>query len=313
MPEGAIEPLLLPEGSIGDLADLALELTRKTSSLIGQIPSAAQSEIERIVRSVDCYYSNLIEGHDTPLGDIESALRGDLTGTEEQRDLKLEARAHIAVQQQIDSGHDEPAWPTSQAYIRWLHREFCSRLPKRLLCVRSQDSDREIEVVPGEYRLDAVRIGRFQPPDHRDVPRFMVRFEEAYESSRLPKLELLISCAASHHRVLWIHPFLDGNGRIARLMSHALLLKIGAGSNLWSISRALARNVEQYKMLLSHADATRRNDYDGRGSLSLIALRDFTEFFLRTCLEEVNCMDSLLDSDGTLRRGDALYERIPGH
>jgi Fic family protein len=51
------------------------------------------------------------------------------------------------------------------------------------------------------------------------VPRFLQRFEQAF--GRLGKTDAILSAAAAHHRLLWIHPFLDGNGRVARLMSHA--------------------------------------------------------------------------------------------
>jgi Fic family protein len=82
----------------------------------------------------------------------------------------------------------------------------------------------------------------------------------------------VIAVAATHHRFLWIHPFLDGNGRVARLMSHAMLLEIGIGSALWSVSRGLARNSADYKRLLMAADEPRRNDLDGCGALSHEAL-----------------------------------------
>jgi Fic family protein len=92
----------------------------------------------------------------------------------------------------------------------------------------------------------------------------MRRFEEAYASNLLSKTQRLISCAAAHHRLLWIHPFLDGNGRVARLMSHAMLLRLDVGNSLWSIARGLARHVNEYKSALTHADGERQNDYDGR-------------------------------------------------
>jgi len=82
----------------------------------------------------------------------------------------------------------------------------------------------------------------------------------------------VIAVAATHHRFLWIHPFLDSNGCVARLISHAMLLEIGIGSALWSVSRGLARNFADYKRLLMAADEPRRNDFDGCGALSHEAL-----------------------------------------
>jgi len=95
---------------------------------------------------------------------------------------------------------------------------------------------------------------------------------------------------------------LDGNGRVARLMAHATLNRLGIGSSLWSVSRGLARNVAEYKALLMRADSPRQGDYDGRGSLSEKALIEFCRFFLRVCIDQVVFMRSILDPENLLRR-----------
>ena len=106
------------------------------------------------------------------------------------------------------------------------------------------------------------------------MPRFLDRFEAVY--SNLGKADTILASAAAHHRLLWIHPFLDGNGRVARLLSHAMLRDVIDTGGVWSIARGLARNVGNYKMLLAACDAPRRNDLDGRGDLSEEALAEFT-------------------------------------
>ena len=108
--------------------------------------------------------------------------------------------------------------------------------------------------------------------------------------------------AAAHHRFLWIHPFGDGNGRVARLMSHGMLKEWSIGSELWSVSRGLARNVEEYKRRLGDADSPRRGDYDGRGALSEEGLARFCEFFLDVCIDQVRFMQSMLRPEGLLAR-----------
>src|SRR5438046_10097107 len=94
-----------------------------------------------------------------------------------------------------------------------------------------------------------------------------------------------------------MHPFLDGNGRVARLMSHALLLEALDTGAVWSVARGLARNVQEYKTLLANCDRTRRNDLDGRGTLSEEALAEFTRFFLIVCSDQVTFMEGLVQPD----------------
>jgi len=91
-----------------------------------------------------------------------------------------------------------------------------------------------------------------------------------------------------------MHPFLDGNGRVARLMSYAMLREALDTGGIWSIARGLARNEAQYKSLLAKCDMPRRNDMDGRGNLSEEALAEFSIFFLEICIDEVEFMESLV-------------------
>lgn len=298
-----MEPMLPSEGD-GELSDLAFDLVQRSARLAAPLAGPVQRELGRLVRSMNCYYSNFIEGHQTHPRDIERALHQDFATGNSQRDLQLEAIAHIEVQRQIDLEDGTPAewWPLSEIYVRWLHRSFCEKLPPSLLRIKSEDSDRLVDVIPGEFRTDPVRVGHHRPPLPGELDAFMRRFEEAYAPTRLPKVQQLLSAAAAHHRLLWIHPFVDGNGRVARLMSHALLLRLGVGSSLWSVSRALARNVDRYKMALANADASRRNDLDGRGALSLEALRDFCRLFLELCIDQVEFMRSLLQPSEIVRR-----------
>ncbi|MBB5753783.1 Fic family protein [Prosthecomicrobium pneumaticum] len=106
-----------------------------------------------------------------------------------------------------------------------------------------------------------------------------------------------MAAAAAHHRLLWVHPFADGNGRVARLMSYAMLKDALDTKGLWSVARGLARDERKYKHHLAACDMTRRNDLDGRGNLSEEELAKFTRFFLETCIDQVTFMESLMKPD----------------
>jgi Fic family protein len=249
---------------------------------------------------MNCYYSNLIEGHNTHPVDIERAMKNDYSGDPEKRNLQLEAKAHVAVQRWIDEGGVKGR-ATTVAAVCEIHRRFSELLPDDLLVVSDPESGRTVKVVAGELRRDDVKVGRHLAISPGAVPRFMTRFEQAY--SALGRSQTILAAAAAHHRLLWIHPFADGNGRVARLMSHATLLEVLDTGGVWSVARGLARNAAEYKQHLVDSDAPRRNDLDGRGALSEEALAEFTKFFLKTCLDQVRFMEGLV-------RPDRLRDRI---
>ncbi|RAI44663.1 Fic family protein [Rhodoplanes roseus] len=305
MTVAAMEPLLPETGQ--DLEDLAIELVAKSNALAGRLNPALSAALGDLVRSMNCYYSNLIEGHNTLPIDIDRALAGDFANDETKRNLQLEARAHIEVQQMIDRG-DGPGPIVSREFILWLHRSFGERLPDELLRVEDSDTKEKLEIVPGELRTRHVVVGRHIPPAPDELPAFLARFTEAYASKHLSTLRKIIGVAAAHHRLLWIHPFLDGNGRVTRLFSHAWLRELGVGSALWSVSRGLARNVETYKALLMAADEPRRGDLDGRGNITQAGLDEFCRFFLSTCVDQVTFMEGLLEPAEMLRRMEIWAE-----
>jgi Fic family protein len=302
-----MEPLFISEGSVHrkKLTDLAMELVAKSTGFKRSLPPSIQTSLATMVRSMNCYYSNLIEGHDTHPIDIERALKGDYSTDIKKRNLQKEAKAHIAVQEWIDRGNLKGNIVSSDAICE-IHRRFCSFLPEDLLWVDSSADKKKIALVPGELRQVDAKVGNHISISPGAVPRFLQRFESAY--SKLSKTEMILTLAAMHHRLLWIHPFLDGNGRVTRLLSHAVTLNVLGTGGVWSIARGFARNVNEYKSHLANCDLGRRNDLDGRGNLSEEALANFTQFFLETCLDQINFMESLMQPN-LLRTRILLWAR----
>lgn len=299
---------MLPEEAARDLEDGAVALVAEANQLAGRVHPILQASVGDLVRSMNCYYSNLIEGHNTHPRDIERALADNFSDEPKKRDLQKEAVAHIHVQRLIDEGRDPDVWPATSAYARWLHKEFCERLPEDMLYVDHPDTGERVEVVPGELRQRDVVVGRHIAPPFSDVPKFLAVFDRAYASPPLSRLRQIQSVGAVHHRLLWIHPFIDGNGRVARLMSHALLKRLGIGTSLWSVARGLAREQDRYKALLMNADAPRQGDRDGRGNLTQAGLIVFCQFFLDRALDQVRFMAQLLEPEEFLRRMEIHIE-----
>ncbi len=311
-----IEPTGLERLS-GPTADAVAGLAAASASLGQALHPRTAANLAGLIRIMNTYYSNLIEGHHTRPRDIERALRDDLDRDAAVRDLQLEAAAHVRVQAEVDRlwGEGTLPEPASGDFLRWLHRElYRDASPARLVL---GTGDRAVRFKAGEWRNRPehdVAVGRHLPPPSAQVPDFMRRFEERYRLGDLGPAARMVCMAAAHHRFNYIHPFVDGNGRVSRLMSHAMGLWAGIGTHgLWSISRGLARGLAgraEYLQMMELADSPRRGDLDGRGNLSESALEEFVLWFLQVCLDQVTFMTDLFELPTLARRlGELAGER----
>ncbi len=291
----SMEPLLVPmeSAAYSELIDISMDLIAKSTALNSALPLSIVDSLSKLVRTMNCYYSNLIEGHNTHPVEIERAMLEDFSRDKKKRELQLEALAHIEVQQWLDSGmFNEPV--TSASTIKEIHKRFCSLLPDDLLVIDDQI------VEPGVFRSKFVQVGKHVAVSPGAVERFLDRYSTVYSQSS--RSQALMSVPAAHHRLLWIHPFMDGNGRVARLMAHTQLLRLLDTGGIWSVARGLARKEQEYKSHLMACDNRRRNDLDGRGNLSLEALIEFTRFFLLVCIDQVEFMGKLIEPNNLRNR-----------
>lgn len=304
-----MEPML-PKVQGGRLSELTCEILKASGRLTGQVHSSiVLKRVADLVREMNCYYSNLIEGHKTTPREIERAMKRDFSRDQTQRDNQHLSLAHIDVEKLMEERlKDGSADAYSTDFLCWLHREFYTRLPEALHQAKTK-SGRTYRVEPGRLRHFMVDVGRHTPPDFEALPKFMNRFRAFYGDEHILETNRLIVTAASHHRLAWIHPFGDGNGRVIRLHSHALLIRHGiAGHGLWTLSRGLARWRQRYYACLEAADQPRRNDLDGRGNLSDAALADFCVFFLETILDQIHFMSGLLELPALRTRVERYFQ-----
>ena len=292
-----MEPLL-PDGNTEILADLTTKIIFEAGRLAGcQIPERTRKGIEKVVQQMNSYYSNLIEGHKTSPLEVEKALRKDFDRDPKKKELQQLGVAHIETEEHLKTVlHDNPKTSVfSSEFLKMIHLEFYKRLPEELAIVRDSKG-REYPLIPGCIRDYNVDVQRHIPPDSTCIEDFMERFESFYGNKRIAPTQRLAAIAASHHRLLWMHPFGDGNGRVARLFSHAALIQCGLdGYGLWTLPRGLARYRDDYYRYLELADQTRLNDYDGRGNLSAKYLAEFCAFFMKTILDQITFMSSVLE------------------
>lgn len=298
-----IEPCFLEEVNT-EISDLIADLSTAAERLGGRLNPQTAASLADLVRIMNCYYSNLIEGHNTKPREIEQALANKLDSSDERRNLQLEALAHIRVQREIDHQYQTKTLsePASISFICYLHKSFYQDAPDAMLCIKG--NNQTIQMEPGKFRSRVeheVSVGQHLPPSSNRIQDFMEYFEWRYKFAPLGKSSRIMAMAIAHHRFNYIHPFLDGNGRVSRLMSHAMALQAGIGAyGLWSVSRGLARGLSSrsdYKRMMDYADTPRQSDLDGRGNLSLKALKEFVAWFLRICLDQVIFMDKLFELD----------------
>jgi Fic family protein len=296
---------LLPEDA-GDLQDHALEVIQKSAALGNRQHPVTLRTLQELLRIINSYYSNLIEGHNTHPHDIVRAMQKEYDSEPAKRNLQMENVAHITVQKNMEKELQEEAEVNiaGRDFLCYLHREFYRQLPEEFRVVTNPETGKESRVVPGELREESVKVGYHKPPEHGSLKAFLDRFGEFYVPSRHHGALKLVAAAAAHHRLMWVHPFLDGNGRVTRLFTEAYFHRIPVnGFGLWSVSRGLARRNADYKSALARADQPRRNDLDGRGNLSNEGLIYCCSFFLEVCLDQVEYMGGLL-------RLEELVERI---
>jgi Fic family protein len=307
----AMEPLL-PNDPSGELEKLAFELIKVSAKLSSSIHKTTREAIANFLRPMNSYYSNLIEGHDTHPIDIDRALKGDFSADKKKSDYQKEAKAHIILHKYLCENineFDSGIIPLSNNYIKLIHKKFYENLPEYFRIVTTKEGEKK-EVIPGEFRTSEVIVGRHIAPSHSHLKSFMDRFEEGYLQNTKP-INRVISIAASHHRLAWIHPFLDGNGRVVRLFSDAFFAyeELDSGG-LWSISRGLARKNDEYIARLANAEMPRQGDYDGRGNLSDKSLKEFCKFFLETAIDQIAYMSSVLDTDTIISRIESLADLL---
>lgn len=285
-----MEPMLPQANETEKLLSLASELREKAIKLTANpLPGLSKSP-SIILRAMNSYYTNKIEGQHTLPADIESALNNQYSNNQDTARKQRIAKAHLLTEAWGEDYIAEKTW--REVYSSDLITDIHYQLYRYM-----DESDRVAEnnepVNEGHFRTQNVTVGMHMPPDAKHLPNFIKRWIQAY--SKLPDGDMaLIGLACAHHRLAWIHPFNDGNGRVTRLHSHLLLHAMGLTNGLWSPMRGLARTHEQYYAHLHNADNLRNGDYDGRGALTEQGLVEWIQYFLGICIDQVTFMESML-------------------
>lgn len=298
------EPLQPSDAHIEPMLIKAHDLSRLATTLAG---TRVPPELRSLLRSMNSYYTNRIEGQHTRPHEIDQALRQDFSKDATLATKQRLAVAHIeaeTVLEQRYSGMDGARALYTVEAVQDLHRELFGRLPQA-----DRVTSENEPIVPGQLRTREVKVGQHVAPAHASVPQFLARWASFYGNVRRGEAAL-VAMAAAHQRLGWVHPFIDGNGRVMRLHTHTQLSALGYTGGLWSPLRGYARSTERYYALLADADSLRRGDLDGRGNLSEQALIAWIDYVLDTCLDQVSFMAGMLDFETMKARIEAclVYE-----
>lgn len=280
------QPLLPSEGLRAHFAPKVSEILDHSTQLSAGVHPATALKVRELTRSMNAYYSNCIEQQETHPLNIERALAKEFSNNPDIAKRQRLAIAHIEAEKSLEARLIQSGQALSLDIAVTAHQELYGRILEQ-----DRVSTGGIVIEGGAMREHDVQIGRHVAPAWASVPAFVAAWDKAYNKNWAAH-DLLIVAACAHHRFTWIHPFPDGNGRISRLQTQLALFPITRG--LWSVSRGLARNVDQYYRSLAYADSPRQGDLDGRGNLSEKGLVSWIDVFLDICLAKVKFQREML-------------------
>lgn len=226
------------------LVDVLTELEHlRRLQLVGTTPAPVFFQLKHVFHMLESLGSARIEGNHTTLADyVESSLEGGATGADQLREIANIEQAMAYIELSM-----EPGAAISEHFIRELHA----------LTVR--ELVREGDDTPGAYRTKGVQIAQAEhlPPDAVQVPGYMQELVAFINQTDAPKYDL-IKVALAHHRFGWVHPFGNGNGRVVRLLTYALLIKYGfnvkTGGRVLNPTAVFCSDREKYYAMLACAD-----------------------------------------------------------
>jgi Fic family protein len=236
-----------------ELTHAIIELERARGDLgRGTTPPYFYLQLTELFQLLTSIMSARIEGNRTSILDAVSGVAGSRThgAASSNEGVKEILNIQAAVKFVDESVSDNPI---NHLFVRELHRLVVQGLT------------REGDPTPGAYRLGEVSIGQsvHRPPFPTDVPDFMTSLIRFIEQDVEPEKQLL-QTAVAHHRFVWIHPFGNGNGRTARLLTYAMLVRQGFTSGVdyraVNPTAVFGANREAYYDNLEVADSLKNDD-----------------------------------------------------
>jgi Fic family protein len=263
------------------LVDVLTELEHlRRLELGGTTPEAVFYQLKHVFHMLESLGSARIEGNHTTLAAyVESSIDGSASMGDQLKEIANIEEAMVYIESTM-----EPGVKLTEHFVRELHAMTVSNLV------------REGDATPGAYRAGQVRIAQSEhlPPDGFVVAGYMQELVSFINRADAPKYDL-IKVALAHHRFGWIHPFGNGNGRVVRLLTYALLIKYGfnvqAGGRVLNPTAVFCNDRAQYYDMLACAD-------EGTAA----QLEKWCSYVLEGILTELQKVDQLTHYDNLKKR-----------
>lgn len=228
-----------------ELTDIVIDLDHlRRLVLRGNTPAAVFFQLKKIFHFLESLGSARIEGNHTTLADyIESKIDGLVSEDDQMREIVNIEKAMEYIEEVISPGS-----PITHQFIRELHALAVTGL------------EREGDKTPGAYRTYSVAIASSQhiPPSPESVQGYMDELLNFINQDDPQKYDLL-KTALAHHRFCWVHPFGNGNGRVVRLITYAMLIKYGfnvqTGERVLNPTAVFCNDRDIYYDMLGKADS----------------------------------------------------------
>jgi Fic family protein len=281
-----------------ELLSLCENVCLQSSSLQGNHNEHIVNSIKELLRITNSYYSNMIESEDTHPIDIERAMKKEFSNDDKKKKLQQLSLAYIKTQKFIEK------YLQTKDKKNIFTKDFVSLIHEKFYTQEGIDSFLNIDydglifqMKPGEFRSKNVYVGEHIAPEYDKIESMFNSFSHHYKEiyGVSTKTMKLLYALSAHHRLVWIHPFLDGNGRVSRLFLDATFFDMNLdGYGLWNQSRGLARDSGEYKKYLAFADMAPQGVTDGRGALSLRGFKYYLRYMLEISLDQIKFMNSNL-------------------
>ena len=257
------------------LTELIMELNLlRRKELGGSTNPLIFFQLKQIFHIMESVGSAQIEGNNTTIAEyVENVLEEEQHDEHESiKEIENMERALTYIEESIDDR------PISRIFIAEVHQILMDGL----------STEHEGDFTPGQYREVNVNISKSQhvPPDFSVVAAQMEELIDFMNQETGPQFDLL-RVALAHHRFVWIHPFRNGNGRTVRMLTYAMLIKMGFRVNQGRLINPTAvffANRDRYYENLSAAD-----------TLTDEGLLQWSEYLLEGLLDEINKVDHLAD------------------